>query len=139
RRSARERAAGPSRRTQLRSSDRTSQRHWDRRPDPPFSLATSVIEVCETRCQMRFVGALAITVSVLAADARADEEDAPKPHVDQGRAGRPLVYAAPPEIPAPMRVCSLHLPLCVHADRASPPATMLAVLSAAERAWATLT
>jgi hypothetical protein len=93
---------------------------------------------------MRFAGALAFALlaGLFATAAHASDdadEDAPKPHVDRGRPGRPLVYAAPPEIAAPMRVCSLHLPLCVHAERAAAPATVLAVLSAAERAYTTLT
>jgi hypothetical protein len=90
---------------------------------------------------MRFVRALAVTslaASAIAGDAGAQEvdEDAPKPHEDHGRPGRALVFAAPPAIAAPIHVCSLHLPLCLDAERG---ANALALLASAERAWTTLT
>jgi hypothetical protein len=77
-------------------------------------------------------------VLALAAPARADEDDAPAPHVDRGRPGRAIAYAAPPERKSEMRVCSMYLPLCVHAARAAPPAKIMAILASAERAWSTL-
>lgn len=65
----------------------------------------------------------------------ADPEDAPKPRVDENaRPGDPLLYAAPPA-PSPKPACSFRLPICVHSTGSSG----LAVLAAAERAWATLT
>lgn len=65
-----------------------------------------------------------------------DEDEGPKPHVDTGRHGRPLVFEAAP--PSEMRACSLHLPICVGAAR-SQAKTAQAVLASAERAWETMT
>jgi hypothetical protein len=86
--------------------------------------------------------ACALAVLAAAGIARAGEEnedeEAPRPHEDHGRPGRPVAYATPPVLAAPMRVCSLALPLCLHAERRLPPAAALAILGSAERAWSIL-
>lgn len=74
-----------------------------------------------------------------ASPARA-EEDEPVPVAppDTGTPGPYVGYAAPPELGRQTKACSTRVPLCVHASVRVPGRAVLDVLSAAERAWETL-
>lgn len=92
-----------------------------------------------------FAGLFALAVSLAAWERTAfaqeqEEEEAPKPPPDNGVPGPFVTYVERPFLGArPWKACSPRVPVCVHAARSTPPATVLATVAAAERAWSTLT
>ncbi|MBS2014679.1 MAG: hypothetical protein JST00_17460 [Deltaproteobacteria bacterium] len=89
---------------------------------------------------MAVVATLARAPGAARADGPADEDLPPSPPPDTGVPGPWITYAArPTPSPGETRACSPRAPVCVHAPARTPPATSLAALGAAERAWETLT